>query len=193
MESPKNIDEIKADRIIKVFNQCFNQSYSTELTRGCDEPLYTPAGPGGGYHQVIFAHGFPSSALHEVSHWCIAGPERRLKEDYGYWYVPDGRSQDQQGLFEIVEVKPQALEWLYSVASGLDFRVSLDNLSGHQKSCDLFRLKVRDQSCRWIRGIDSLPLRSSIFLQGLWSEFHTRKHWEIFWQNIVETNTLPSY
>lgn len=53
-----------------------------------------------------------NSALHEISHWTIAGKERRLLADLGYWYAPDGRTREQQALFEQVEVKPQAIEWL---------------------------------------------------------------------------------
>ncbi|GAM69307.1 transporting ATPase [Vibrio sp. JCM 19236] len=26
--------------------------------------------------------------MHEIAHWCVAGPKRRLLEDFGYWYEP---------------------------------------------------------------------------------------------------------
>lgn len=60
----------------------------------------------------------------------IAGEQRRLLPDLGYWYAPDGRTAEQQALFEQVEIKPQAIEWLFSKAFGRKFRVSLDNLTG---------------------------------------------------------------
>ncbi len=49
-----------------------------------------------------------ASALHEISHWCIAGKARRELVDFGYWYCPDGRDAMTQSQFEDVEVKPQA-------------------------------------------------------------------------------------
>ncbi len=42
----------------------------------------------------------------------------------GYWYAPDGHTQEQQALFEQVEIKPQAIEWLFAQAFGRKFRVS---------------------------------------------------------------------
>jgi elongation factor P hydroxylase len=35
-----------------------------------------------------------------------------------------------QSQFEDVEVKPQALDWLFCVAAGFPFNVSCDNLEG---------------------------------------------------------------
>ena len=68
--------------------------------------------------------------MHEISHWTIAGAKRRLLPDLGYWYAPDGRTKEQQDLFEQVEIKPQAIEWLFAQSFGRKFRVSLDNLTG---------------------------------------------------------------
>lgn len=111
-----------------LFNGLFRQSCQTILVCGDNEPEYLPAGPGPA--RVVFAHGYFSSALHEISHWCIAGEHRRTLQDYGYWYCPDGRSLEQQCAFEQVEVKPQALEWLFALACGSRFHISVDNLSG---------------------------------------------------------------
>gem|GEM_PF-139193 len=114
--------------LIMLFNGLFRQSCQTILVRGDNEPEYLPAGPGPA--RVVFAHGYFSSALHEISHWCIAGEHRRSLQDYGYWYCSDGRSLEQQCAFEQVEVKPQALEWLFALACGWRFHISVDNLSG---------------------------------------------------------------
>jgi len=116
--------------LIRIFNHTFSSSMNTLLIKGGDEPLYSPANEACEYHQIIFAHGFFSSALHEISHWCLAGTNRRLKEDFGYWYTPDGRDESQQREFEQVEIKPQAIEWALSVSAGKSFDVSVDNLSG---------------------------------------------------------------
>lgn len=137
--------------VIALFNQCFAESCNTRLIRGDGEPVYLPADADCGYHRVVFAHGFFSSALHEIAHWCVAGEARRQQVDYGYWYCPDGRNADQQREFEQVEVKPQALEWIFSRAAGLRFRVSVDNLNGVETDPTVFREAVYQQvlnNCR---------------------------------------------
>jgi elongation factor P hydroxylase len=126
---PQSADEsAQVHWLIACFNQCFADQH-TRLVWGGDEPEYLPA-QGSQPAQIQFAHGYFASALHEISHWCIAGPARRQQADLGYWYAPDGRTREQQALFEQVEIKPQALEWLFTVACGRPFRVSLDNLNG---------------------------------------------------------------
>ena len=95
---------------------------------GADEPLYSPAKAQGEPHRLYYRADYFASALHEIAHWCIAGAARRLQEDWGYWYCPDGRNPDQQRAFEAVEVLPQAIEWMLSVAAATTFRISSDNL-----------------------------------------------------------------
>ena len=97
-----------------IFKNCFFEKYNTLLVKGIDEPLYLPADENRPHNELFFAHGFFASALHECSHWLIAGEKRRKQVDFGYWYVPDGRTAEQQDLFQIVEVKPQAVEWILS-------------------------------------------------------------------------------
>ncbi|WP_286262663.1 elongation factor P hydroxylase [Thalassotalea atypica] len=116
--------------IITIFNRTFFKDYNTKLIRGDDEPIYLPSSNDCNYHQIIFAHGYYASALHEIAHWCVAGKERRLLEDFGYWYEPDGRSAEQQKAFEQVEIKPQAIEWALCAAANKKFDVSVDNLNG---------------------------------------------------------------
>lgn len=131
--------------LITLFNDCFSTKYKTKLVKGDDEPLYLPAADLNSYHQLFFAHGFFSSALHECSHWLIAGEERRKLVDFGYWYAPDGRSAEQQQIFQQVEVKPQALEWIFSVAAHYPFRLSIDNLNGEEIDNEPFKNAVYDQ------------------------------------------------
>src|SRR4051812_38971252 len=104
--------------LINLFNSLFADSEQTILVAGEAEPIYLPKSFGQASHQIVFANYFFSSALHEIAHWCIAGKERRQLPDYGYWYQPDGRNISEQIHFETVEVKPQALEWIFSVAAG---------------------------------------------------------------------------
>ncbi|MFQ3170852.1 MAG: elongation factor P hydroxylase [Oleispira sp.] len=118
------------DQLIKIFNLLFIERNNTCLAHSHDEPIYLPADQQQSHHRILFAHGFFASALHELSHWCIAGEERRLQVDYGYWYEPDGRNAEKQREFEQVEIKPQAIEWILTKACGRDFNISTDNLNG---------------------------------------------------------------
>jgi elongation factor P hydroxylase len=103
--------------------------------------------------------------LHEVAHWCLAGDERRKMIDYGYWYNSDGRSNIAQKKFEEVEVKPQALEWIFSIASNNTFHVSIDNLDGDQESSWYFSRSISDQAHTWC--VESLPNRALLFVNAL--------------------------
>jgi len=176
VDSPYNI------RLIKLFNGLFEGPENTQLVcalmdgrnGAADEPVYEPAGAGDGHdenthHQIVFAHGYFSSALHEVAHWCVAGKERRLLPDFGYWYRPDGRTQAQQLEFEQVEVKPQALEWLFSLASQRGFTASADNLAGEESSDLAFRLAVSAQARYYVE--HGLPHRAKAFALKLEQEF----------------------
>ncbi|SFG95152.1 hypothetical protein SAMN05216175_12145 [Neptunomonas qingdaonensis] len=131
--------------LIALFDDCFASSFNTRLVKGSDEPVYLPASGSRDYHAIYFAHGYYSSALHEISHWLIAGEERRKLEDFGYWYVPDGRTAEQQTLFEQVEIKPQAIEWILSTAAGYRFYISADNLNGEATDASDFKQAVYQQ------------------------------------------------
>ena len=113
--------------IEEAFAQSLGAQHPVRLVGGFDEPLYLPATDSRAA-EIRFRHDYPSSALHEVAHWCLAGARRRALEDYGYWYEAD-RGYKAQHAFESVEARPQALEWVFSRAVGCAFRVSADNLS----------------------------------------------------------------
>ncbi len=152
--------------VIALFDGLFQPSYHTCLIRGGEEPLYLPADDSTLFHRVIFANGFYASALHEISHWCIAGARRRQWEDYGYWYLPDGRGAAEQQDFEEVEVAPQALELLFSRACGLPFNVSVDNLCGEAEvDRDAFRSRVEARAARY--EAEGLPRRAEAFRTAL--------------------------
>lgn len=159
------------DELIVLFNQLFQDTENTRLVRGGDEPVYLPADAHCAYHRVIFARGFFASALHEIAHWCIAGPVRRRLPDYGYWYVPDGRSEPQQRAFERVEVKPQALEWILSRACNRSFQVSADNLSGASTDATPFKRAVYRQVLRYC--VSGIPLRAARLRRALVSVYDT--------------------
>lgn len=152
--------------IINIFNATFLDTYNTELILGGDEPIYLPADAEHPHHRVIFARGYFASALHEIAHWCIAGPQRRLLEDYGYWYEPDGRTVEVQAEFEKVEIKPQAVEWILAASCGFRFQVSCDNLSGDCEPDRIgFTRKVRKQVLVYLK--DGMPERAKDLSEAL--------------------------
>jgi elongation factor P hydroxylase len=154
------------DEVMTLFDGVFFERYKTRLVKGEEEPLYRPADDKTPYHQIIFAHGFFASALHEISHWCIAGAERRQKEDYGYWYLPDGRDAEQQRAFEQSEIAPQALESLFAEACGREFHVSVDNLGGDAAvDREAFAEKVAQRAARYKE--EGLPVRANAFACAL--------------------------
>mgnify|MGYP000072349917 CR=1 FL=1 len=157
--------------LINIFNNCFSDDYNTRLVKGGDEPLYLPADETRSYNAIFFAHGFFSSALHECSHWLIAGPERRKQVDFGYWYAPDGRTAEQQQLFQRVEVKPQAMEYILSTAAGHPFRVSIDNLNGQESDTELFKQAVFQQAATYCK--EGLPMRAQRFYEAICNFYGT--------------------
>lgn len=160
--------------ISDLFSKEFELSFSTKLIGGADEPLYLPKNRPGDFSLLKFRSDFVSSALHEISHWCIAGERRRKLKDFGYWYSPDGRSQDEQEAFELVEVKPQALEWMFSNACNHSFSISLDNLAMKDYGLDSYNFlrAVTQQIVDWCSW-DNIPLRGLQFLNALSLYFHT--------------------
>lgn len=153
------------EQLINLFNQLFLDSYNTVLVLGDEEPVYLPADSEHAHHRIVFAHGFYASALHEISHWCVAGSERRKLEDFGYWYNPDGRTAEEQIEFEKVEIRPQAFEWILSVAAGHRFHFSADNLSSGIGASDEFKKNVLNQVYQLLE--DRLPERVERLVQGL--------------------------
>jgi len=154
--------------LIDIFDQCFQAEFNTRLIKGDDEPIYLPADETVPYNRIVFAHGYYASGMHEISHWCIAGTERRKLVDFGYWYCPDGRDAETQSAFEEMEIKPQALEWIFCVAAGFPFNVSCDNLSGDVEPDRIaFQRRVHAQVMTWLeKGIPSRPARLVQALQA---------------------------
>ncbi|MEP5765630.1 MAG: elongation factor P hydroxylase [Halieaceae bacterium] len=148
----------------QLFHQCFFDAHRTRLQGGAAEPLYTPASAASAAI-IYYREDFPASALHEVAHWCLAGPDRRKLEDYGYWYEPDGRTLEQQRQFELVEAKPQAIEWHFALAGGLPFRVSFDNLGTEPAADGEFAQAVLVQARQYCQ--TGLPERAAKFRDAL--------------------------
>ena len=160
-QEPDNYEDL-----IYLFNGLFQPSTATQLIAGHDEPEYRPADGQCRWNRILFAHEFYASALHEVSHWCIAGAARRRLVDYGYWYQPDGRTVDEQALFERVESRPQALEWIFAAAVGRRFHLSLDNLDGPGAGQRArFASEVQRHAQRYIQR--GLPQRAALFRDAL--------------------------
>jgi elongation factor P hydroxylase len=174
------------DIICSIFESCFWRDMQTRLMAGGDEPLYLPADSRCDYHQIIFRSDYAASALHEAAHWCIAGEQRRQQVDYGYWYEPDGRGVAQQRIFESVEVKPQAIEWLFSVAAGRQFRVSLDNLGGDDIDPFPFQLAVWQTVHYYLA--NGLPSRAVCFWDALQKHFGSGRATDPYYYTLQRIN-----
>jgi len=165
------------DHLINIFNSLFINTYNTRLDYSADEPIYLPADAENPHHRILFAHGFFASALHEISHWTIAGEKRRQLVDFGYWYEPDGRSESQQREFEQVEVKPQSIEWILSKACGRKFNISTDNLEGDPAAIVAGREEFAKNVVQQVKNYleNGLPERAGILKQALLDYYQTDK------------------
>jgi elongation factor P hydroxylase len=129
--------------IIESFNEEFKE-LNTVVKGGFDEPFYLAQNEDG-YSEIQFRENFPRSALHEISHWCVAGVERRKQDDFGYWYAPDGRTQEEQDAFFKIEVLPQAYERYFCLALNMKFEPSADNLNGTVEGLEQFNSDLKDK------------------------------------------------
>lgn len=168
-ENINTVDENEktaTDWLISLFNTLFAHQHVI-LVRGAGEPEYFPA-KDNQPARIEFAHGFFQSALHELSHFFIAGERRRQLSDFGYWYAPDGRTEAQQQAFERVEIKPQALECLFTLACRRPFQVSQDNLfATFNTSTSTFAQDVYQQAKAYIAEPHVIPRDAKILLQAL--------------------------
>jgi elongation factor P hydroxylase len=157
--------------LITLFNNTFADRFNTVLIAGEDEPVYLPADAQNRQHRIAFAHGFYASALHEVAHWLVAGEQRRLLVDYGYWYEPDGRDAKLQAEFEKVEITPQAIEWALAASCGFKFDVSVDNLGGISIDRLSFKHKVHDRVMNYLQ--NGLSKRAMLLINACQDFYHT--------------------
>lgn len=172
-----SINEPDPQLLVKIFNQLFEKSENTLLKMGAKEPFYRAAKEG--KPAVIFAReDYFSSALHEIAHWTIAGLERRKLDDFGYWYEPEGRSEKQQKEFESVEVKPQAIEWLLSMACNHPFHFSADNLSRSLDASEEFTTSVKLQAAEYLNN-SSMPDRASLLFKKLKQQYRNGRQVEL--------------
>ena len=152
-----------AHQVMRLFNQEFAESDTTELIGGAAEPYYEP----GSLNRIYFRADYVRSALHEIAHWCVAGSRRRQLADYGYWYSPDGRGVAQQQAFFAVEARPQAIERCFCEAIGIPFSPSVDNVGAQIEPQQLRRFEARIEE--WCNQFErtGLPLRAARFITVL--------------------------
>lgn len=165
-------EHLSADQLVALFGQLFFKRFNTCLEGGGEEPIYLPADNKYSYHRLVFRHDYVSSGLHEIAHWCLVSEQRRQLQDFGFWYHPDGRTESQQRAFEQVEIKPQALEWIFSVAANHQFHISVDNLSAGIDTSDEFQEKVANQARYWC-AFNSLPDCANKLIDALSQRFDT--------------------
>ncbi len=148
---------IDLNALVSLLNNQYLNQYNTKLIAGFDEPFYKAAidnKPA----EIQFSHDYIRSALHELAHWCVAGVERRRIDDYGYWYAADGRTQEQQNEFFKLEVKPQVIEWAFSIVCGVKFEASVDNLNNRVEGVSQFQEDLKAQMQNYI--CDGYPKRA---------------------------------
>lgn len=172
-----DLENKKLMQLVNIFNDLFLISENTRLEVGADEPFYQAATKQ--QSAIIFSRNdYFSSALHEIAHWCIAGKKRREKDDFGYWYAPEGRTAEQQVEFEKVEVKPQAIEWALSLAANHTFHFSADNLSQGIGASESFKQSVHAQLKEYL--VDQqLPPRAKRLYERLLTTFGGSKPVEV--------------
>jgi elongation factor P hydroxylase len=147
---------------ISLINEKFLKEYNTVLVGGFTEPFYQSF-KNGKLAQIQYTKNYFRSALHELAHWCVAGVQRRELDDYGYWYAEDGRNQQQQDEFFKVEVKPQTIEWAFSIVAGVEFEASVDNLNNQVLGVDKFKQSLKSLMIEYLK--NDFPPRVSKILQ----------------------------
>ena len=161
---------MRDDEIAWRFNAACSRSHGTVLIGGALEPLYLPA-QGLRPAVIRYTRDYAQSALHELAHWCLAGPRRRSRVDYGYWYLPPPRSPLQQRRFEAVETPVQGLELILAVATGVRFHVSPDNPgAAHADFVDFERRIFESATRRLSAGLNSRTLAVLDALNERWIE-----------------------
>lgn len=165
----RNSEHFQSATIETLFHTTFYREYQTRLYGGAAEPLYEPEKYNETTqrreHCIYYRDNYFASALHEVAHWCLAGEQRRRQIDFGYWYYPEGRSADQQQRFLDAEVKPQAIELLFSIASGYFFQPSMDDFSVSATQRSAYQQTITEQALHYCR--HGLPPRAETFYVAL--------------------------
>jgi elongation factor P hydroxylase len=185
-------DQEKLIRLETLFARLFRDDEKTVLVRAATvDPVYYPRSEARPLAEIHFANNFFSSALHEIAHWLIAGSERRTKLDYGYWYKPDGRDQEEQQHFERFEARNQGLEWILSSAANHDFHVSSDNLSGDSSDNSGFARCVKENALSLLQ--KGFSGRSKTLIDALIAEFGDKEKFSKYWNLIEKSDILPPY
>ena len=135
---------ISLSTLINLLNDKYLINFNTKIVGGFAEPFYK-APINNKQAEIQFTHDYIRSALHELSHWCVAGEKRRKFDDYGYWYAVDGRTQEQQDKFFQLEIKPQSIEWAFSTLCGVQFEASVDNLNNAVNGIEKFKKNLAAQ------------------------------------------------
>jgi elongation factor P hydroxylase len=159
---------IRLKELTESFQRVFLPRANTCLIGGYEEPVYVPSRDGAPA-EIRFTRDYIRSALHEVAHWCIAGEARLGLQDYGYWYRPDGRTPEEQSEFFRFEVRPQALEWVFSRRCGIEFAVSVDNLDGRTSRSELEQFERQVALQREIYESGGMPPRAQVFVDQVLS------------------------
>lgn len=188
-DGPGTHPQPPADEIITLFNDLYGARENTWLTRAEDDPCYLPGRGGQPRNLICFAHGFYTSALHEIAHWLLAGPDRRRLVDYGYWYQPGERSDAVRSRFFAVEKNNQSLEWFLTVAAGIRFFVSVDEPAMPAGRLQEFRRAVAERARQ--RVMEGLPAAAAPLLQALTGRYGTTAALSSLQERLRRREILP--
>jgi len=177
-------NNLDVTELAQVFDRLFYETWNTKLEPSPSDPIYLPASDECSYHRIMYYQDFFSSALHEISHWCIAGEKRRTQIDFGYWYKPERSKLEEQELFERYETKVQGLEWVLSSAAGKEFFVSCDCFDQSLLDLEKFRKSITKEALR-IAKSKCLPVRTTKFITALRDHFGvSKKQFDDYWEKV---------
>jgi len=184
-------NNLNVSDLAQVFDDLFYEKWNTKLEASPSDPIYLPASDDCAYHRVMYYQDFFSSALHEISHWCIAGDERRMQVDFGYWYKPERSKVEEQELFECYETKVQGLEWVLSSAAGKDFYVSCDCFDQSLLDLSRFRKSITEEALS-IANSECLSPRTIMLITALRDRFSvSKKQFDDYWCRVEISDVVP--
>lgn len=177
--------KIDCNDIEHIFNGCFKLTENTVIRSTQDEPNYQPTQPGEPLNCIFYTADSYASIMHEISHWCRAGRQRRTMHDYGYWYKEHGRTPAEQIIYVASESKTQALEWILCVAAGARVLIIPENQPISYAPSPGFKTQIYAHTMTLLS--NGMPARAEIFKTAL-LKFYGRE--SIFCASLFQLGDL---
>ncbi len=125
------------------------------------------------YNRIVFAHGFYASAIHEISHWCIAGKARRELVDFSATGIARmGVMPKRKASLKMLKRSRRHSTGCSVLAAGYPLNVSCDNLEGDfEPDRVVFQRRVHAQVMDYLA--NGIPERPARFIKALQNYYHT--------------------